>query len=66
MRVKLNKIVLFLIIAAVIILFNSCGNSSSSQANNEEEDDPGVPVETAKVIQGSISATYTGSASLEA
>jgi len=65
MSVKLKKLVLFLIIAAVTILFNSCGNSSGSQANNEEED-PGVPVETAKVIQGSISATYTGSASLEA
>jgi membrane fusion protein (multidrug efflux system) len=65
MRVKLKKLVLFLIIAAVIILLNSCGNSSSSQTNNEEED-PGVPVETVKVIQGSISATYTGSASLEA
>ena len=44
---------------------SSCGNSSNSEANNEEED-PGVPVETTKVIQGSISATYTGSASLEA
>ncbi len=65
MSVKLNRLVLFLIIAAVIILLNSCGNSSNSQANNEEED-PGVPVETVKVIQGSISATYTGSASLEA
>ncbi len=65
MSVKLNKLVLFLILAAVIILLNSCGNSSNSQANNEEED-PGVPVETVKVIQGSISATYTGSASLEA
>ncbi len=66
MSVKLKKLILFLIIAAVIILFNSCGNSSNSQANNEQEEDPGVPVETAKVIQGSISATYTGSASLEA
>ena len=66
MSVKSKKLILFLIITAITIQFYSCSNSSSSQANNEQEEDPGVPVETAKVIQGSISATYTGSASLEA
>jgi RND family efflux transporter MFP subunit len=66
MKENLRKLVFCLIILAVTIPFTSCGNSSGSQAKNEQEEDPGVPVETAKVIQGSISATYSGSASLEA
>lgn len=66
MKENLRKVIICLIIFAFTIPFISCGNSSGSQANNEQEEDPGVPVETAKVIQGSISATYTGSASLEA
>ncbi len=66
MKENLRKLIFCLIIFAFTLPFISCGNSSGSQANNEQEEDPGVPVETAKVIQGSISATYTGSASLEA
>lgn len=63
---KFKKLLFILIITAVTVMLYSCSNQSNSQAIKENDDDPGVPVETAKVIQGSVTATYTGSATLEA
>lgn len=63
---KFKKLLFIVIFFAFTILFYSCSNQSNSQATKEKNDDPGIPVETAKVILGSVTATYTGSATLEA
>lgn len=66
MRVKFKKLLLILIIIAAAFIFYSCGGKSNSQVKNDKEEDTGIPVGTTKVIQGSVTATYAGSTSLEA
>ena len=43
-----------------------CSNDAQSKTPDEEEETPAVPVEAATAGQGTISALYTGTASLEA
>lgn len=50
----------------VSLIFTSCGRNVNSQAKNKKEEETAIPVETAEVIQGSITATYAGSTNLEA
>ena len=66
MNVKFEKLLFIIIITAVTIMFYSCNSKSNPQAKKEKEKDTGIPVETTKVIQGSVTATYTGSTTLEA
>ena len=61
-----------LTIPALILLAASqagCGNdaqSKQSDGESETDDAPGIPVEAASVIEGEISAYFTGTATLEA
>lgn len=49
------------------IMICACsGGSASEPAVKAEAEEAGVPVEAVKVVRGSVSATYTGSASIEA
>lgn len=67
MREKFKKIVVFLIPLTAVLLIGGCvGNSNSQVQPEEKEEESGIPVETTQVIQGSITATYAGSATLEA
>jgi membrane fusion protein (multidrug efflux system) len=66
MRVKSKIFIFALVLAATAFLFYSCSGSSNAQVKSDEEEETKIPVETAEVIQGSISATYSGSSSLEA
>lgn len=63
---KFEKLVIILILITLPFMFYGCGGNSNAQVNNEKEEDTGIPVETTDVIQGSVTATYTGSTSLEA
>ncbi|MFB0564274.1 MAG: efflux RND transporter periplasmic adaptor subunit [Candidatus Aminicenantaceae bacterium] len=64
MRIRLEKQLLVLIIFTAALVLHGCTGNSSPQVKEEEE--TGIPVETTKVTQGPITATYAGSASLEA
>lgn len=66
MRVTFKRLVLIVVIITAAIIFYGCEGKSNSQVKNDKEEDTGIPVETTKVIQGSVTATYAGSASLEA
>jgi len=63
---KFEKLVIILILITLPFMFYGCGGNSNAQVKNEKEEETGIPVETSKVIQGSVTATYTGSTSLEA
>ncbi len=67
MRERFKNIALFLIPFTVILWIGGCvGNSNSQVKAEEKEEESGIPVETTQVIQGSITATYAGSATLKA
>jgi len=66
MQGKLKAYGLILILAAAVLIFYGCGGSSNSKGKNDKKEETEVPVEATKVIQGTISATYTGSTNLEA
>lgn len=67
MRDRFKKMAFFLIPLSAVLLMGGCVENSSSQVKAEEgEEESRIPVETSQVIQGSITATYAGSATLEA
>jgi membrane fusion protein (multidrug efflux system) len=67
MRERFKNMALYLILLTAILLISGCVGNSNSQVNPEEkEEESGIPVETTQVVQGSITATYAGSAALEA
>jgi len=66
MRVELKLLIFILALAAMTLLFTSCSGSSNAQVKSEKEEETQIPVETTKVTQGLISASYSGSSSLEA
>ena len=67
MRERFKKIALFIISFTAVLLIGGCvGNSNSQVKPKEKEEESGIPVEITQVIQGSITATYAGSATLEA
>lgn len=66
MSIKFKELLFIVAISAAVIVFFNCGSKSNSQAKEEKEEETGIPVETTKVIQGSVTATYTGSTTLEA
>lgn len=63
---KFKKLVIILTLIALPFVFYGCSGNSNAQVKNEKEEEAGIPVETAQVTQGSVTATYTGSTSLEA
>jgi len=66
MRVKFKIFVFILALVFTAFLFYSCSGSSNAQDKNEKEEETKIPVETTKVTQGLITATYSGSNTLEA
>lgn len=59
--------VLSLLMATGIVLFQmGCGRESQSKTKNGDESSMGVPVEVGRVKTGDISATFSGTATLEA
>lgn len=66
MNRKFERVLTIIIITAALLMFYSCSRKSNPQAKKEKEKETGIPVETTKVIQGSVTATYTGSTTLEA
>ena len=66
MRVRFEHLVIILMIMTATLLFSSCGGNANSQVKEKKQEETAIPVETAEVIQGSITATYAGSTSLEA
>lgn len=67
MRENFKNIALLFILLATVLLIGGCvGNSNSQVKSGEKEEESAIPVETAQVIQGSITATYAGSTTLEA
>lgn len=66
MKIKFKKLLCIIFVLAVAWVLCSCSTSSSSQPKEEKEEEAGIPVETAEVIRGSVTAVYTGSTTLEA
>lgn len=66
MRKQFEKPVWILMMIAVAFFFASCRGKANSQVKDKKEEETAIPVETAEVIQGSITATYAGSTNLEA
>lgn len=61
------NIILFTVFTAVaVLMFYNCSTQSYSQTKGEKEKDAGIPVEVTKVVEGNITANYSGSAALEA
>jgi len=50
----------------LLIAYFGCGNNSHSNPNNKNSDEVVVPVEIAEIIEGDISAYFTGTATIEA
>lgn len=65
MQCKKPQIIFIFLISVFLILFTGCSKKTSSQTNTKKEE-PGTPVEVAPVKTGSITASYSGSATLEA
>lgn len=53
------------VLVALSLALAGCGNGEAKMAEKKDETPP-IPVETALVAQGSVSAVYSGTASLEA
>ncbi|MGD9345834.1 MAG: efflux RND transporter periplasmic adaptor subunit [Candidatus Aminicenantes bacterium] len=67
MKERFKNMALFFIPFAAVLLMSGCvGNSNSQVKSEEEEEESRIPVEISQVTQGSITATYAGSATLEA
>lgn len=50
----------------LLIAYFGCGNNSHSNPNNKNNEEVVVPVEIAEIIEGDISAYFTGTATIEA
>ena len=66
MRIRFEHLVIILMIMTATLLFSSCRGNANSQVKEKKQEETAIPVETAEVIQGSITATYAGSTNLEA
>jgi membrane fusion protein (multidrug efflux system) len=51
---------------ALLFAYFGCGSNSRSNPNNKKNDEVVVPVEIAEIIEGDISAYFTGTATIEA
>jgi len=66
MAKKTNKTGLFILIVLALFIIYGCQGQGSANNKSEQEEDPPIPVEVTEVIKGSVSANYSGTATLEA
>ncbi|MCP4149573.1 MAG: efflux RND transporter periplasmic adaptor subunit [bacterium] len=60
------KIILIALSLVALLVLNNCSSYSYSQDEKKEKEEVRTPVEVAKVTKGAITATYSGTATLEA
>lgn len=63
---KRTEILIVALSLLLLIAYFGCGNNSHSNPNNKNNDEVVVPVEIAEIIEGDISAYFTGTATIEA
>jgi len=66
MAKKTNRTGLVILIILAFFIIYSCKGQGSANNKSEKEEDPPIPVEVTDVIKGSVSANYSGTATLEA
>ncbi len=66
MAKKTNKTGLAVLIILAFFIIYGCKGQGSANNKSEKEEDPPIPVEVTEVIKGSVSANYSGTATLEA
>ncbi len=65
MNVKMSRFTLFPVLALSVLALQACGNGEAN-LTEEEPEVPAIPVEVAQVRQGSVTAFYSTTATLEA
>ena len=63
---KRTEILIVALSLLLLVAYFGCGNNSHSNPNNNNDDEVVVPVEIAEIIEGDISAYFTGTATIEA
>jgi len=66
MAKKTNKTGLVVLIILVFFIIYGCRGQGPANNKSEKEEGPPIPVEVTEVIKGSVSANYSGTATLEA
>jgi len=66
MSKKTNKTGFIVLIILAFLIIYGCRGQTQANNKSEEEEDPPIPVEVTEVIKGSVSANYSGTATLEA
>jgi multidrug efflux pump subunit AcrA (membrane-fusion protein) len=66
MSKKTNKTGLIALIILAFFIIYGCRGQTSANNKTEKEEDPPIPVEVTEVTKGSVSANYSGTATLEA
>jgi len=66
MAKKTNRTGLVILIILAFFIIYSCKGQGSANNKSEKEEGPPIPVEVTEVIKGSVSANYSGTATLEA
>ncbi|NIO48411.1 MAG: efflux RND transporter periplasmic adaptor subunit [Candidatus Aminicenantes bacterium] len=66
MAKKTNKTGLIALIVLAFLIIYGCRGQAPANSKSEKEEDPPIPVEVTEVIKGSVSANYSGTATLEA
>ena len=66
MAKKTNKTGLIVLIILAFFIIYGCRGQTPANNKSEKEEDPLIPVEVTEVIKGSVSANYSGTATLEA
>jgi len=66
MAKKTNKTGLVVLIILAFFIIDGCRGQGSANNKSEKEEGPPIPVEVTEVIKGSVSANYSGTATLEA
>jgi membrane fusion protein (multidrug efflux system) len=66
MAKKLDKTGLIVLIALTVLIIYGCRGQKTADSKSDKEEDQPIPVEVTEVIQGSVSANYSGTGTLEA
>lgn len=66
MAKKTNKTGFIVLIILAFLIIYGCRGQTPANNKSEKEEDPPIPVEVTEVIKGSVSANYSGTATLEA